>query len=77
MVIAFPSLHLVEELLQAGRKRGLWPQALLKPFTYGIADVTAGLVINLIGVLVDLAHCHRHGTSLGEFHLACSSSSSP
>ncbi|MCS3578238.1 hypothetical protein M2208_002000 [Bradyrhizobium elkanii] len=50
---------------------------MLKPFAYGIADVTAGLVINLIGVLVDLAHCHRHGMSLGEFHLACSSSSSP
>ncbi|MES5482079.1 hypothetical protein QMZ05_04920 [Bradyrhizobium sp. INPA03-11B] len=75
MVIVFPPLHLLEELLQAGRKRGLWPQALLEPFTHGVADVTAGLAINLIGVVVDLGY--RHDTSFGEFHLACSSSSSP
>lgn len=69
MAIVFPTLHLLEELLQAGRQCGFWPQALLEPFTHGIADVTAGLAIKLIWIVIDLGH--RHGTSLGEFHLAC------
>ncbi len=75
MAIVFPSAHLVEQLLQAGRKCGLRPHVLLKPFTHGIADVTACLVINLIGIGIDLGHCH--GASFGEFHLACSSQLSP
>ncbi|UGY20874.1 hypothetical protein [Bradyrhizobium septentrionale] len=71
MLIAFPSTHLVEQSLQAGRKRRLRPDILLKSFTHGIADVTAGLVIDLIWIVLDLAHCH--GISFGEFHLAWSS----
>ncbi|MFN5716869.1 MAG: hypothetical protein ACK463_20290, partial [Bradyrhizobium sp.] len=61
VAIAFPSMHLVAELLLAGRQRGLRPHVFLKPFTHRIADVTAGLVVDLIGVVVDLGHCHRHG----------------
>ena len=58
MALVVPALHFVEQLLQAGRKGGFWAYALLEPLTYGIADVTAGLAINLIGIVLGLGHCH-------------------
>ena len=75
MALVFPALHFLDKLLQTGRKSGFWPHALLQPFTHGIADVTAGLPINLIGIVLGLGHCHGSslGVSLGEFHLGASS----
>jgi hypothetical protein len=68
MVIVLPSPQLIHQLLQVGRECWLRAHALLKPLAYGIADVAASLVIDLVGITVVLGR--RHGISLGEFHLA-------
>jgi hypothetical protein len=43
-------------MLEAGREaRSLRAQALLQPFTHGVADRPAGLAIDLFAVVVDSA----------------------
>jgi hypothetical protein len=48
-----PPVQFVEQMLEVGGEaRGLRAKVMLQPFAYGVADRSAGLVIDLFAVLV-------------------------
>jgi hypothetical protein len=54
--LVVPPAQLIHEMLEVGRQtRGLWLKVLLQPFAHGVADRSAGLVIDAFAVVVDSA----------------------